>query len=514
MSIPDILTHGGLFAFCLSVFLGIYIHARRPSSRGSAPFALLMLMNAVYAISYSLELKSGDLATAVFWFKMKHFGLALVPVFWVLFANEYVGNAAKRSARSFFMLAALPAAAIILVMTNGFHGLAGISYRLAEGRDPSFIIAERPWWYGIIFAYLYGLLSYGAFRVLRHVLRGSGESRRQALVIAASVLLPWFANIFMLLRRESYKLDPTPFALSLSGLLFAFVIFKLHLFDLVPIAYRLVVDAIRDGVIVLDVQARFVGANKAAKTIFASLASLAPGSDTTDFFNSIPFKVGDRQESVELSVLVDNSVRHLRIDTTLIKNGKGERLGLAVIVADTTQSTELLSKLARLATTDDLTGANNRRHFFELADREMYMARRNDRPIAFAMFDLDHFKLINDRYGHPVGDIVLTRVCDECRSVLRSSDILCRYGGEEFVILFPEATTVDAMEIAERLRLIIAEASIPMENGFFNVTASFGVTGSVSGPREELDVYLKRIDDAMYKAKEAGRNRVEIAAPV
>jgi len=136
------------------------------------------------------------------------------------------------------------------------------------------------------------------------------------------------------------------------------------------------------------------------------------------------------------------------------------------------------------------------------------MSRRKDRPVSFAMFDLDHFKKINDRLGHSAGDSALRGVCESCRAELRSTDIFCRYGGEEFVILFPETPPAAAKEIAERLREKIKRTAIAAGDRTFSVTASFGVCGSETGPAETLAEYLRLIDAAMYRAKAAGRNRV------
>jgi diguanylate cyclase (GGDEF)-like protein len=196
------------------------------------------------------------------------------------------------------------------------------------------------------------------------------------------------------------------------------------------------------------------------------------------------------------------------VDTRPIENRRGSAVGTAIIIADTTETTELLSRMARLATTDELTGVYNRRHFFDLASREIEISRRKDRAISFAMFDLDHFKIINDRYGHSAGDAALRSVCDACRAGLRTTDIFCRYGGEEFVILFPETAPDEAKAIVERLRESIQRTRIIDCSLDFSVTASFGVCGAAGGRLDTLNEYLRRIDEAMYRAKKAGRNCV------
>lgn len=163
-------------------------------------------------------------------------------------------------------------------------------------------------------------------------------------------------------------------------------------------------------------------------------------------------------------------------------------------------------ELEALATTDSLTGINNRRNFFALAADELARAKRYERPLTVLMFDIDHFKEVNDTHGHAVGDAVLKGVAQTCITTLRETDILGRLGGEEFAILLPEAS--DGQEQAERLRTAISKLRTPLDDGTdVSITISIGV--SVAQPSDvTIDDVLGRADRAMYEAKGLGRNRV------
>ena len=161
------------------------------------------------------------------------------------------------------------------------------------------------------------------------------------------------------------------------------------------------------------------------------------------------------------------------------------------------------TELSRLATTDPLTGTWNRRHFEEAAVLEAERAQRYAVPLSLLLFDVDHFKAINDHYGHQVGDQVLVTLADAVRAHLRAMDLLARWGGEEFVILLPHCSTAEAVRVADKLRLLVAELPFPVVG---QVTVSLGA-GEL-GPEETLDAWLKRVDDALYAAKAGGRNRV------
>lgn len=170
-------------------------------------------------------------------------------------------------------------------------------------------------------------------------------------------------------------------------------------------------------------------------------------------------------------------------------------------------------KLQHIAVTDELTGLRNRRYLMERLHAELKQVQRTSRPLACIMFDLDHFKNINDTYGHDAGDRILQEVAVAARGQCRESDILSRFGGEEFVIVLPDTTLDDALEIAERLRLAIASCRVTLADGkMLTITASFGVTSQVDLQQEvpaAETALLKRVDDALYAAKDRGRNRIE-----
>jgi diguanylate cyclase (GGDEF)-like protein len=165
--------------------------------------------------------------------------------------------------------------------------------------------------------------------------------------------------------------------------------------------------------------------------------------------------------------------------------------------------------MLRLATVDSLTGMLNRRAFFERADSARQLALRLRKPIALLMLDIDHFKLLNDNYGHACGDEALKGFADTARGVLRDHDLIGRLGGEEFALALPGTTLDGALEAAERLRLAVTEAPLVGCAPAYRMTISIGVV--MIDTFEELTAALARADHALYAAKTGGRNRVEAA---
>lgn len=166
-------------------------------------------------------------------------------------------------------------------------------------------------------------------------------------------------------------------------------------------------------------------------------------------------------------------------------------------------------KLRQMATTDSLTGLFNRRHMAYLAEKELSRFQRSGHPVSFLLLDVDHFKTINDRHGHEVGDRVLSAVADLIRGELRTQDLIGRWGGEEFLAILPDTDAAKAQASAERIRnAFLSRNWNPITGEDLNVTISIGVSELRAG--DDLSTAVSRADMALYKGKTGGRNRVEL----
>ena len=169
------------------------------------------------------------------------------------------------------------------------------------------------------------------------------------------------------------------------------------------------------------------------------------------------------------------------------------------------------ARMERLATTDDLTGLLNRRAFFARADAARLLALRMRQPITLLMLDIDHFKQLNDRFGHATGDEALVKFSATCAEALRGHDILGRLGGEEFALVLPGTDLDGAIHAAERLRQGVVDTRLLTCGNSYTMTVSIGVV--LIAPDEDLPTGLARADHALYEAKRNGRNRVEVGVP-
>jgi diguanylate cyclase (GGDEF)-like protein len=179
----------------------------------------------------------------------------------------------------------------------------------------------------------------------------------------------------------------------------------------------------------------------------------------------------------------------------------------AALLGPSAKNAELYSEVHENSVRDALTGCFNRRHALQALDSELRRARRSHGAFSLVMFDLDHFKTINDRFGHLCGDAVLAHVGQRMKAVLRGSDTKCRYGGEEFLVLLPDTPLAGARRVAETLRKDLEKGPARWNDRILVVTASFGIAEIIAG-EDTANAIIARADAALYQAKQDGRNCV------
>jgi diguanylate cyclase (GGDEF)-like protein len=284
---------------------------------------------------------------------------------------------------------------------------------------------------------------------------------------------------------------------------------------------RYALDHVSEGVVLLDadLNARFLNRRMrrfwgvtderaASHPSYASLIANAPHArdrgmtpeELEAFFAGRVAAV--RSGSEPLRDLKTTDGRHIRAHCDVLQNN-----GRMLTFCDVTDLVRNAEQLERLATIDSMTGLYNRRHFLDQADAEWSRFQRHQRPLSMLMIDIDHFKQVNDRYGHAVGDETLIAVAQACAGGKRQSDIVGRLGGEEFAILLPETELAQAAIVADRLRAAIAGQVVTAHKVQFKVTASIAIAAasvSMSG----IDALMRAADQALYQAKAKGRNCV------
>jgi len=294
---------------------------------------------------------------------------------------------------------------------------------------------------------------------------------------------------------------------------------------------RAVIETATDGVLIVGEGNRIETFNPACETIFGWKAAEIVGHSASELIG------GDarsrRGRSVSFDELIESSIDtglsrgHIRTVRGRRRDGTSFPLEVSMsrtiiqevpvyvaILRDVTEAVRAHDELFALATKDGLTGLRNRRYFLEGAETEFARSRRHGRGFSLLLIDADHFKQINDTFGHDAGDRVLQGIAEAANHSLREVDLIGRLGGEEFAVAMPEVELETAHAVAERLRQLIADNEMgTTDSGSVRVTVSIGVA-SVSLEDHTLNQMLRRADQALYAAKHNGRNRVAVADPV
>jgi diguanylate cyclase (GGDEF)-like protein/PAS domain S-box-containing protein len=268
-----------------------------------------------------------------------------------------------------------------------------------------------------------------------------------------------------------------------------------------------------DGVVVADAEHQLLFMNPVAENIFGKRYGELKGKA---FFGCL--KEGDKlmkfiqSDLLPATMKVNHDSRVFNINAASIKRTDGAKIGYILALHDITFEERLREKLEELAITDGLTKLYNRSHFQQSLEYEFLKAQRYNTPLSLIMLDIDYFKSFNDEYGHQMGDIVIVTLAKLLKDTVRKIDIVARYGGEEFVAILPHTREKESEFLAERLREKTEEHIISSTMGHnLNITISLGVTTFFNNNFKNKDEFFKSADDALYKAKRYGRNRVAVS---
>ncbi|MBN1242248.1 MAG: diguanylate cyclase [Spirochaetales bacterium] len=498
----------------ISVFLAGYILLQRRACC-SAPLALLLATSAAFGFGYALELVSTSLPSMLGWIRLEFVFIPWVPYFWLLFAAGYA-KGRNPGILAAALLAIPPLAGSSIALAGRVVPLVfAEAWVRSDGPFPVFGFEPGPWfivntaWTALALSTGFAFLGAAAFRAAPGL-------RKQARLVLVAALVPVAGYLAMLADLVPWGLDPTSFTLLPIGALFSLEYMRHTISGLAPAAREAVFEAMDDAVIVLDGKGLLESANQAARRAFClddacagrSLAEIMPertelAALALEGKGRLSFRVAGLGGGAAEGADAYWSVRALPA-----KGPGGKTVGTVLVLSDVTEDERLLAKLRELASTDELTGIDNRRRFFENARHESIRASRKGTSLAAIIIDLDHFKAVNDRFGHAAGDAVLRESAKRLAEGLRGSDFFCRWGGEEFAALLPDTGLEGALALAERLRATLELEPVQCLAGPVRVTASFGVAAGVPLSSGWLDQLLGRADEALYRAKEAGRNRV------
>jgi diguanylate cyclase (GGDEF)-like protein len=508
---------GGALGLGTSLVAGL----RRPG-RGWQHLCALGVAVAWWCLGEAVWQQCRSVETLALAGQVQYVGIVLTPVFWFWFV---LAQTARRQwlkpqrAALFLVLPAIVMAAALAWTPE--RDLLWRDFRLPpEVPAPTTVYGPLFW---LMAAWDYVLVLGGCALLIGHY----KQSPRYRVPLIVTGVIPIgliAANALYLSGNWPLPQDPTPMAFALAFAALLWALLRGRLLALSPVGRDIAFDSLGEGVLILDERAQVVDLNRAAARLLQRAPQGAIGS-TLDAL--LPGLTVDRalDGCEEQRSAGDGHGRYLRVGAAPIRDAEAGLSGTVVTLRDVTaeREAELALReaqqrlqranedLERMAHTDVLTGLANRRLLLARIEEEVARAARSGAPLSLLMIDLDHFKQVNDRYGHLAGDAVLAAAGTALRAIKRPADLAARYGGEELALLLPDADRGAACAVASRVRRMLGEIRHRDAAGReFQVTASVGVAalGADAGDAAAL---IARADAALYGAKEAGRDRVCVA---
>lgn len=502
------------FTVIISTVLAIYVYNNRKKSPSLRYLSRLMIANMVYATSYLFEISAPLRAEVVLFLYLEYLGITFIPVFWILIAWSYHPGRTKSNPafeRRLRLLYVIPITMIVFIWTNSWHHLMYRSIDMELALPITLLKVDRAPGFWVVNGILILQFFFGTIRMVYNLGCAKDKHRRQYLLLTLAAIPPFASYMLVLGQRVPYNLDLSPIAFAISGLLVFWGIMNMQLFNLVPIAEHMVVNAMHDAMIVLDTKGNLIESNSQAQLLLGESDATSGGIPIRELNPEVSEIVTSMQESAEAEITVP-STGERRIYTfsrSPILDARNRLRGYLFLLHDITEIRSYVRELEHTASSDGLTGLLNHRHFMNLAQQEADRLHEQGRGhFSLIMFDLDHFKAINDTYGHSAGDMVLQRIGQIVRSHARPQDICARYGGEEFVMLLVDTPLETASVIADRLCRDIRDTQFISGLQRLTVTASFGVSSFMVERKDPWELALNRADSALYEAKAAGRNQV------
>ncbi len=503
-----------VIAGILSSLLCLYAKIRLKDVPGVKPYILMTLFSAIFTFSYAFELSSTSLEKMLLWLSVEYLALPFIPVFILLMCLEYVGQ--KLHQWMYYILYLIPILTIFMHATNKLHHLYYTSIRLnSESPFPLLELEYGPWFYvHSIFFFLCFMISIIS---LLMELRKTKQFRfrMQIILMVAGIMVPIIANYFYLNDLSPYGIDLGPVSMSISFIFHGTALLSYQMFHVTPVARDTVFEAMKEGVIVLNQNGMIVDYNNAMSVVIPTLNSQCIGRSIVDVVgietNLAEIILLEKECDYKVGLSGKNTYYHIRFSTVTNKNNN--KIMKIITFVDVTERVNLQEKLKYLASIDGLTQVYNRSFFMQESVKLVDALNVDGGNVSIIMFDIDHFKKVNDTFGHEAGDLVLAQIAKVAKESVRTSDIMGRYGGEEFIICLPDTSLMVAYKIAEAIRTNIVETAVPYIDREISVTSSFGISTASIRHRDHsqtLQTLMREADQALYGAKRKGRNCVEL----
>jgi len=495
---------------------------------GGGFFIAFCLSVSEWLITALIESLVVDQSSKILWSQFLYIGFVLTFPLLLLFLLTYIRQRNVTS-RMVVSVMIIPALTLIMAWTNPLHGWlwSGFSQGSIEN---NVLIYHHGFWFWLHNSYLYLLLIVGVIYLIRATILATPPFRRQLIILIVGIMFPAITGTLYAFGWMPLEgLDITPTGLAFTGAFLAWALIRYQLLDLLPVARTALIEQLQDGVIVLDMNGRIADINRSTQKLLGWDPKEIIGKDIDRYFSELRKLTFSTNGPIRREIpLPDSPGLILEFQSSSLFNPRKEEVGKLLVFRDVTlrhraeadlqnanqqlkeqlaKNKLLQKKLEQMALHDSLTGLYNR-HIDEILQKDFSRAHRENKPISLAMIDIDHFKKINDNFGHQTGDQLLKSFSKYILSTIREEDLAARFGGDEIMLVFPGMDQENAIKKAEEIRENFSRLTVLADQQKISTTISIGIaTYPQSG--KTVDEVIRAADRALYAAKEEGRNRVK-----
>jgi diguanylate cyclase (GGDEF)-like protein len=519
-----------LLAILASNVVTVWRATRLPAFPGRMEYYLMTMSGSWWAATAVFDANATEVGVKLFFSELAWYGIVTTPLFWMLFIRSYTrGSDSPQTSLNITLAVAAGLAALMIALTNQFHHMIYTSVIPDPTPNyPNQVIFNHGRVYFAIAACVYALMLATLVYTLRAAIVAPPVHRMQFLLLLLTAVVPWAANVaynFGGLRVLGY--DPTPLAFWILPITYNYTISRRKLFTVAPIALNSVYRAHPDAVLVVAPDGLVLMANPAGERLFpdeaplvgkpfALLAARCRKDETVsiDEGDGEILRLGNKWYEYRRVPVIDGNVERacaylLREVTAFVETQNKLCVAAKLMEERLDANLRLHEQLREMAVRDSLTGLHNRRILEDIGDRLIANADATGKPLAAVSLDLDHFKVLNDTYGHKAGDDALVMISDILIRSLRPNEVAIRMGGEEFLVLMPDIDTETAASRVEAWRAVLTTLPVATARGPVYLTFSAGV-GAYPDHANDFATLLQKVDKAVYAAKNSGRDCIRL----
>ncbi|AKN31631.1 hypothetical protein Ccar_12450 [Clostridium carboxidivorans P7] len=497
---------------------------RRHNVSGLKPFIICILLVSIWNGLNVVNLLLNSLSAKIICFEIKMAFIVYIPAFWLVTILDSMYERNFKSKLNVTLII-FPTITAIIVLTSKYNNWFAYNFYLQSADKYKILMFNKGFWLWINAGYNYLLNTISIGILLKSVFSKQYARKRQALVMIIGMFFPIITDILFVGNINIYNnLDITSVSFCISLIVSVYGILRYRFMDIVLVAREYAFEDMDELMIVLDENKKVVDMNRKALKILDTNISKVIGLPIDQIIEDIyNYNFYDLQKST-LKIQLNNKISDKNIDyygsLSAIKGNKNYIIGYLILLYDITELVVTQNKLKQAndelkrlneelysdSIKDGLTGVYNKKYITTLLQEEIKKTLKSSIPLTIAMIDIDHFKKINDNYGHLTGDKVLKKLADLVTTELGLNEKFGRFGGEEFLILMFDTQLKDGYELCEKIRSKVSNYKFEYECS--HITISIGIAELKCD--DSISSLIKRADDCLYKAKFNGRNKIEL----